>query len=181
MICFNNICISTIHLILIVIIVSIIIYYYLKIHDFINDNNKILIDKIEESEKKLFNNTLNNTSDTYNKLPINMTTRPSSTTTQIGLLYKHDIANTSVKPGDNDTSVVLPLFGRTLYSNSSKWIYYTMMNSMKIPIYYKGIQCDKELGCTELYVDDIINIPALNGNFKVFINEVEQIRYIPFN
>jgi len=185
MICINSICISFFQLFLIIFSISIIIYMYLKIHDTINSNNKLLINKIDENEKKLLTNTRlynkNNQDNTsHNGLPINITTQPIPPIQQIGSVYKHDIADSSLKPGDSDLSVVLPLFGRQLHTGSTKWIYYTNNNSVRIPIFYNNIQCDKELGCSELYTDDTVSIPSLNGNFKIHIDEKENLQYIPY-
>ena len=156
-----------------------IVYFYLKIHDTINVNNKLLFNKIEDNEKKFLTNIpINNIPE--NSIPINIQTQYVPSVQQIGTLYKHDIANSALKPGDNDLSVVLPLLGHQLYSGSTKWIYYTNNNSIKIPIFYNNKQCDKKLGCDELYTDDTVNIPSMNGNFKVHIDEIEELRYIPY-
>ena len=48
------------------------------------------------------------------------------------------------------------------------------MNDANVPIFYKDKQCNKDFGCSELYTDDIIEIPSLNGNFKVHVNDNEK-------
>lgn len=189
MICINTICISTFQIILMFIITSILIYLYQKFNDKINNSYKFLSNKLEENEKKILTNTqlynYNNTPqynpDTFtdttisNTLPPPIDTSYVPTTTQVGILYKYTIADTTLQPGDNDDSVVLPLYGRQTYRGSNKWIYYTKLNGAIIPIYYKNIQCNKDFGCSELYTDDIISVPALNGNFKVHINSNEKL------
>ena len=152
--------------------------------------NPIKVNKINEINKEYNNisidteiDIIKNNREKIKGLPINIHTREMDSLKQLGVLYKYDINDDNIKPGNNDKSVVLPLYGRSKYRGSTKWIYYTTTdsnNSIRIPIYHKNKQCDKEIGCNELYSDDIINIPALNGNFKVHINEPEELRYIPY-
>ena len=188
MICFNNICISSLQLIFIISIISILYYLYLQIHDKINNNNKFLVDKLKANEKKILTNSnlynsnknnINDNTDYLNSTPINITTQPIQSTSQIGMLYKYDIADATLQPGDNDLSLIMPLYARQIHTGSTKWIYYTNTNGVRVPIFYQNKQCDKDFGCSELFTDDIVNIPSLNGNFKVHINEVESLRYLP--
>ena len=37
-----------------------------------------------------------------------------------------------------------------------------------------------EYGCNELYTNDIINIPELNGKFKISIYNNKSFNYIPY-
>jgi len=187
MICINNICISSFQLLIIGLVITIIIYLYQKLNDKISSNNKYLENKLEKNEEKILTNSklynkplsLEYNPDTFtDEIAVNtlqsISTRYVPTTTQVGMLYKYTIADETIQPGANDDSVVLPLFGRQTYSGSSKWIYYSKLNGANVPIYYKSVQCNKDFGCSELYTDDIINIPALNGNFKVHINDNEK-------
>jgi len=190
MICINNICISSFQLLILGLIISVIIYLYQKLNDQISSGNKFLENKIDKSEAKILTNaklytkppiitSLEYNPDTFvEDTPVitlqSISTNYIPTTTQVGMLYKYTIVDNAIQPGANDDSVVLPLFGRQTYRGSSKWIYYSKLNGAIIPIYYKNIQCNKDFGCSELYTDDIIQIPALNGNFKVHTNDNEK-------
>ena len=206
MICINGICISIFNFITIICIGGIIYYLYSKAQDNLHkSDNKLLINKVDLNEEKLLstpiennnsnsnnnnnNNNLNNSNNNnsnidYNKgMPININTRPIDNIEQLGILYKDDIENATKIPGNNSSSVILPLFGRSKYRGSNKWIYYTSTdshNSVRIPIYHKNKHCNKEIGCDELYDGDLVSIPSLNGTFKVNLYEKEGIQYIPY-
>lgn len=117
-------------------------------------------------------------------VPINVPTRGYvGDYQQIGMLYKEAVDDESVKPGNNTDSNILPLYGKPLYSNSSKWLYYTgsdKFNNIKIPITVNNRDCTDDHGCDELYNDDTVNIPSYNGNFKVKIYKFDKPRYLPF-
>jgi len=72
------------------------------------------------------------------------------------------------------------LMGRRPYNRSHKMIYYTIYNNMRIPLKNKNRDCDSEYGCDELFTDDIIEIPELNGQFKVNIYKNQALQYIPY-
>ena len=116
-------------------------------------------------------------------VPINIPTRGyNGGVMQIGALYKQDTSDESMKIGQNNEPVILPLFGMTTYNGSNKWMYYTAtdkFNQIKIPITNKNRVCNSEYGCDELYDGDIITIPAYNGEFKVNKYEYDKPRYIP--
>ena len=59
-------------------------------------------------------------------------------------------------------------------------IYYTLYNNVKIPLSNSGKSCDTEYGCSELFDNDVINIPELNGSFKINIYQNQQPQYIPY-
>ena len=116
-------------------------------------------------------------------VPINIPTRGyTGGVVQIGTLYKQDTTDDSMKIGQNNEPVILPLFGMPTYNGSNKWMYYTAtdkFNQIKIPITNKNRVCNSEYGCDELYDGDIITIPAYNGEFKVNKYEYDKPRYIP--
>ena len=59
-------------------------------------------------------------------VPINIPTRGyTGGAMQIGALYKQDTADDTMKIGQNNEPVILPLFGMPTYNGSNKWIYYT--------------------------------------------------------
>jgi hypothetical protein len=103
--------------------------------------------------------------------------------TQIGMLHKGSINDSSSKPGDNADSVILPLYGKQCYRRSQNWFYYTMSNSynsMKIPITINGYDCTDDRGCKELNDGDTVTIPSYNGIFTCKIYKNDKYRYIPY-
>ena len=116
-------------------------------------------------------------------VPINIPTRGyAGGAQQIGALYKQEASDETIKIGDNNEPVILPLFGMPTYNGSNKWMYYTTtdkFNQVKLPITNKNRQCNLDQGCDELYDGDIVTIPAYNGNFKVNKYQFDKPRYIP--
>ena len=116
-------------------------------------------------------------------IPINIPTRGyEGQFQQIGMLHREAVSNENQQIGNNSEINILPLYGKPLYSNSSKWLYYTSsdkFNSLKIPINYKGKDCTDDYGCDQIYDDDIIDIPSYNGKFKTKIYKFDKPRYIP--
>ena len=134
-----------------------------------------LIDKIEKSQQN-YNLDFNEPK----KMPINIKTRgQDEPIQQQGTLTKLNFSNTS-GPGTSPDSIIIPLMGRRPYNRSNKMIYYTIYNNMRIPIKNKNRDCDSEYGCDELFSDDIIEIPELNGQFKVNIYKNQALQYIPY-
>ena len=116
-------------------------------------------------------------------VPINIPTRGyTGGAQQIGALYKQEASDETIKIGDNNEPVILPLFGMPTYNGSNKWMYYTAtdkFNQVKLPITNKNRECNLDQGCDELYDGDIVTIPAYNGNFKVNKYQFDKPRYIP--
>ena len=100
---------------------------------------------------------------------VNIRSRKVQDYRQIGLLY-----------GVGDT--ILPLFGRQTYTGSPKWNYYTLTNenniAISIPLSMRNRDCTETIGCSELYTDDIVNIPEMQGAFSVRVYK-NTMRYIP--
>ena len=109
-------------------------------------------------------------------IPININTRGFDTSyRQVGILTR----NVQVQGEE----VILGVMGRPLYSNRSKWQYYTMndkSNSIKLPMSHNGRSCTSEYGCDELMSGDTVYVEGYNDAFKVTIYENSQPRYIPF-
>jgi len=105
-------------------------------------------------------------------MPINIQTRGGNVPfRQLGILTRIT--------GDE---TILPLLGRPLYSNRSKWKYYTMTdknNSVKIPISKNGRSCTQEYGCDELTTGDILYVEGYEDTFKATIYDNEHFNYIP--
>ena len=106
-------------------------------------------------------------------LPINIQTRgPNVDYRQLGILTRM-----------NGEEMILPLMGKPLYSNRSKWQYYTMTdnnNVVKLPISSNGRSCTDEYGCDELTNEDTIYVEGYNDMFKVTIYDNKYFQYIPF-
>ena len=117
-------------------------------------------------------------------IPINVPTRGySGGYQQVGMLYKESVQSESINPGNNSNVAILPLYGRPVHPGSNKWSYYTASdkyNMIKIPFSHKGRQCDNEYGCEEIYDDDLIDVPAYNGQFRAKIYGYDKPRYIPY-
>ena len=106
-------------------------------------------------------------------LPINIQTRgPNVDYRQLGILTRM-----------NGEEMILPLMGKPLYSNRSKWQYYTMTdnnNVVKLPISSNGRSCTDEYGCDELSNGDTIYVEGYNDMFKATIYDNKYFQYIPF-
>lgn len=128
------------------------------------------------------NQTYEFTSNIYNnvqkydpKKMINIPTRGVPTDFQpIGVL-----TNVDSKKNPN----ILQLFGRPLWIGSNKWQYYTSSDgfqSIKIQLLHKRKECLSDLGCEELYIGDIVHIPAYGMDFKVDLYRIDKPTYIPY-
>lgn len=109
-------------------------------------------------------------------IPINISTRG------VDMDYKQVGILTRTVQKQNDETI-LPVMGRPLYTNRSKWQYYTMNdknNAIKLPMSHNGRSCTNEYGCDELLSGDTVYVEGYNDSFKVTIYENSQPRYIPF-
>ena len=106
-------------------------------------------------------------------VPINVNTRGfDSSYSQVGILTRM-----------NGQEMILPVMGRPLFSNRSKWQYYTMSdksNAIKLPMSHNGRSCTSEYGCDELSNGDTVYVEGYNDAFKITIYESSQPRYIPY-
>lgn len=107
-------------------------------------------------------------------VPINIPTRGAQPNySQVGILTHNGADN-----------IILPLFGKPVYSGSRKWLYYTTTdknNMIKIPISHKNRDCSGDFGCDELNDSEELTIPAYNNkNFQVTIYHLDKPRYIPY-
>ena len=156
-----------------------------------NDKTEILQQTILQQQNLINQNNQNlqyqNNQDMFKEptkipdgIPINIKTRgPTPSVQQLGSLTKIDFTNNS-GPGTSPDSIILPLLGRRPYNRSNNMIYYTIYNNVKIPISHNGKSCDTEYGCGELFDNDTIMIPELNGSFKINIYENQAPQYIPY-
>jgi len=106
-------------------------------------------------------------------IPINVPTQGVDTTyQQVGILSRM-----------NGSETILPLMGRPLLTNRSKFQYYTMsdkFNAIKLPISKGGRSCTNEYGCNELFNGDNVYVEGYQDAFKVTIYENNGPKYIPY-
>ena len=117
-------------------------------------------------------------------IPINIETRESGGDfQQIGILSKKTVSNVADQPGNNNDTVIVPLYGKPLYRGARNWLYYTETDkakSVKIPLVINNRDCTDDRGCDELNDGDSITITSLNGDFDVKLYKFNKPRYIPF-
>jgi hypothetical protein len=81
------------------------------------------------------------------------------------------------------TERILPLFGRPLQTNRSKWQYYTMNDSnniVKLPVVVKGKNSMDEYGVDEVMSNEDVNVQGFNRDFKITIYENQGPLYNPY-
>jgi hypothetical protein len=106
------------------------------------------------------------------RVPINIPTRGfSENYQQVG----------AVNSGDK----ILPLYGRPRWPGANKWNYYTNTDgfqSIKLPVQFKRMDCQDEVGCDEIYDGDNISIPQYgkDKDFKANIYRLDKPYYLPF-
>lgn len=113
----------------------------------------------------------NNSSDPRG-VPINIPTQSrDSEYSQMGVLTR-----------ENGKETILPLMGRVLMSNRSKFQYYTISDksNVKLPIYHKNKNNTNEYGCDELFNGDKVYVEGYRDVFVVSIYENSAPRYIPY-
>lgn len=77
---------------------------------------------------------------------------------------------------------MLPLMGRQLSTNRSKWQYYAISDTnqtIKIPLSYNGRSCMGEYGCDELYTGDVVYAEGYKDAFTITLYENNSPEYIP--
>jgi len=194
-------CINYSHVMIVFTLITIIIiFYFARLGDKIDDIKKIKIDdkniqqiqlqqqlpqqQIQQQQQQQSQQQQNtNTILEEPSRAINIPTRGEQPEIQqVGILSKIGIENNTQKPGDNDKTAVLPLLGAPTYRGSNRWIYWTATdkyNQIKIPIANKGRACE-DTGCEEIYDDEQISVPELNGIFNVKLYNNKKLRYIPY-
>ena len=112
-------------------------------------------------------------SDIRGGVPINVPTRG----------FKEEFKQVGILTRDMGKETILPIMGRRLYTNNSKWQYYTMTdksNSIRLPMSHNGRSCTSEYGCDELMNGDVVYVEGYKDAFKVTIYENSEPRYIPY-
>jgi hypothetical protein len=81
-----------------------------------------------------------------------------------------------------NSSQILPLFGRRAGNRSDRYNYYTRTDSynpIQLPISYERRDCMDDIGCGELYGSEIVKIDGMNNFAKVKVYKYDAPRYIP--
>ena len=116
-------------------------------------------------------------------LPINIETRGSGGEfKQKGLLYKENVSSTDQEPGNNSSTIILPLYGKPTYRGSNDWYYYTTANehiNVRISLTVNG-KDSMDMGIREINDGDSVTIKEYNGTFKFKKNFDDKPRYIPY-
>ena len=74
-----------------------------------------------------------------------------------------------------DDEKILPLFGRPMPLNSSKWQYYTMKDKLKLPVSLNGRPCG-ERGCDELQDRGQLVVTGV-GTLDSYMYDTKQLVY----
>lgn len=97
---------------------------------------------------------------------------------QVGVLVLRDEHDNEVGTGESANGrqrpdpVILPLFGRK-QANRDRWDYYTASDKyhmMRLPVMFERRSCDDEVGCNEIYNDQLVMVPDY-GN-KEFVARI---------
>ena len=75
---------------------------------------------------------------------------------------------------------MLPLYGSRSTYNSNRWNYYANTDgfqSVKLPVIYKGKNCQDEFGCDEIYDNEQLNVQGFDFPYKATIYKVDRPRY----
>ena len=74
---------------------------------------------------------------------------------------------------------MFPIFAKPYHIRRDKWYYYTIFDSIKLPIYYRGRKCSSEHGCDELYDGEIVQLQGMKGDFTVSMYDNNTLVYEP--
>jgi len=169
------ICVENITLLILIVIFACIFYYIMSTN---NDKKQPTIIKIKERRyDNRFNNDvlLNPYAPPYKKnyFVRSIPTNPNfvnANFSQIGYLK-----STTHK------ELMLPFFGRTLYTNRNKWQYYTVNETgIKLPVSKAGRSCTNENGCDEIMNNEDVYVDGYDTTFKTTIYETNSLQYMPY-
>jgi hypothetical protein len=77
--------------------------------------------------------------------------------------------------------LMLPFFGKVLYTNRNKWQYYTINDTgIKLPVSKSGRSCTSEYGCDEIHNNENVYVDGYDTTFKATIYETSSLQYIPY-
>ena len=115
----------------------------------------------------------NSSGDIRGGVPINVPTRG----------FREEFKQVGILTRDIGKETILPIMGRRLYTNNSKWQYYTMSdqnNQFKLPVSFKSRSCTNEYGCDEISNGDSVYVDGLNATFQVTMYDNATMQYLPF-
>lgn len=98
-----------------------------------------------------------------NNYPKTISSRGETHFKQIGLLF------------NENKQLTLPLFGKPTYKGSNNWNYYTYVNTYNqilLPLEIDNRDCMSDIGCKELFDDDVVFINSYGQNFTVKIYNI---------
>ena len=150
----------------------IILFIFICVLVYIKNKPHVINESPLINESPVINKPIFRESERIVNIPINIPTQGIGFNTnyeQIGILT-------------NNKEEILPLYGKLLLTNRSKWSYYTMnnsYNSIRLPISYKNRSCTSEYGCDELMNGDKVYVEGYNSVFDVKIYEKNTLNYIP--
>ena len=76
----------------------------------------------------------------------------------------------------------LPLYGRELTHRENRWQYYTKVKEVMLPMFYKGRDCQEDVGCDELNHGSTLTLDGYGTRvFTVQIKGKQPIRIQPIN
>lgn len=110
-------------------------------------------------------------------MPINMQTNIGAVDAafrQVGILTPQNAPS---------KDAIVQLMGRPLFTNRSKWQYYTIsnqFNGVKLPVSVKGRAALTDMGVDQLYSGDSVFVDGTASAYKVTMYENDTIRYLPF-
>jgi hypothetical protein len=107
-------------------------------------------------------------------VPVNVETQLTGTSfNQVGILTR--------KKDDQD--LILPLFGRNLYSNRNKWQYYAISNTgnvqTKLPIRVDGRDAMSDNGVDEIYGGSSVYVQGYDDTFTANVYNMGGLAYLP--
>jgi hypothetical protein len=180
--CIEN---TTLIFLLVVFLLILGILYFVNYNNFLKDYKDLVKEKVNQDNHRAVYHDVHHPPLKDNEfhpelrschskgLPINIKTRGGDVEyRQLGILTR-----------GSGKEMILPLMGRPLYSNRSKWQYYTgtdKLNMVKLPVSSNGRSCTGEYGCDELSNGDNIYVEGYNDLFKVTIYDNSRHQYIPF-
>ena len=192
-ICIENMSIT---LVIIIFLLAFIVYLKFIASNTISNDNQVVY--VEEK-----NNFLQNMPSLQSMIPSNILQNPFSPPLKVNRYFdsssgdirggvpinvptrgfREEFKQVGILTRDMGKETILPVMGRRLYSNNSKWQYYTMTdksNSIRLPMSHNGRSCTSEYGCQELMNGDVVYVEGYKDAFKVTIYENSAPRYIPY-
>jgi hypothetical protein len=192
----GTICIENITLIFLIMIIVLIIYLVNKIQNKTPDTRQDIRQDIRQNIRQdirhdrqyrqdapMFLNphTIPSRSNIYDKSldPRGLPVMPTNVRTQMVEQQFRQVGILTRQTGET----ILPLMGRTLLTNRSKYQFYTMNdknNMIKLPISKNGKSCTGEYGCDDLMSGDTVYVEGYKDTFNVTMYESSITRFVPF-